>query len=253
MYQSWRLGETKVTAITQQQVLAEISEFLTSGQEQARLIVTPNIAHVKQAAQFPVVRKAYEAAWIATADGWPVALAVQLLSGFRTRQHRVTGVDLSSELLRKSYRVALVGGKEDASERVAQAIANERWGADVVLTEAVPAAELEADLTRADLVRRIADAKPQVILVGLGVPKQEKVALELLEICRGSVILCVGAAIEFAAGYQIRAPRGFQLVGLEWFYRLCREPRRLWQRYLSSAPFFLKALARALVVARRQS
>jgi N-acetylglucosaminyldiphosphoundecaprenol N-acetyl-beta-D-mannosaminyltransferase len=80
-----------------------------------------------------------------------------------------------------------------------------------------------------DLINR---ARPDVLCLGLGTPKQEKWAGRFRHRLNVSAILCVGAAFDFASRKARRAPRVIQRAGLEWAFRLIREPRRLWKRYL---------------------
>lgn len=88
--------------------------------------------------------------------------------------------------------------------------------------------------------KMINDAHPDYVWVALGEPKQERWAMSHCESLKGTRIMAVGAAINFYAGTTKRAPKWIQGIGLEWAYRLCQEPGRLWRRYLLSAPKFLK-------------
>jgi N-acetylglucosaminyldiphosphoundecaprenol N-acetyl-beta-D-mannosaminyltransferase len=94
-----------------------------------------------------------------------------------------------------------------------------------------------------DEVHAIRAAKPEIIWVGLSTPKQEYWMRDHAEEFPGSTLIGVGAAFDFYAGSVQRAPVWMQRSGLEWFYRLCSEPRRLWRRYLLLAPKFVLLLA----------
>ncbi len=91
---------------------------------------------------------------------------------------------------------------------------------------------------------RINRAMPDVVWVGLGTPKQDLWLGEFREKLDAPVLVAVGAAFNFHAGLLSQAPRWMQRSGLEWFYRLCREPRRLWRRYLLGNPRFVWLLLR---------
>jgi N-acetylglucosaminyldiphosphoundecaprenol N-acetyl-beta-D-mannosaminyltransferase len=82
-------------------------------------------------------------------------------------------------------------------------------------------------------------ARPDVMWIGLGTPKQERFMAEYLEKLDVTLMFGVGAAFDFHAGKVRQAPRWMRRAGLEWFFRLCREPRRLWKRYLKNNPLFI--------------
>jgi N-acetylglucosaminyldiphosphoundecaprenol N-acetyl-beta-D-mannosaminyltransferase len=90
----------------------------------------------------------------------------------------------------------------------------------------------------AGILARIADARPNLLIVGLGAPKQEVWVYEHRERIAATVTLCVGATIDFLAGEKPRAPAWMRRTGLEWAHRLASEPRRLARRYLRDAWMF---------------
>ncbi len=103
---------------------------------------------------------------------------------------------------------------------------------------------------QAAIVAEINDAEPDVVWVGIGVPKQEKWMAALRPRLDAPVLIGVGAAFDFHAGLVPQAPPWLQGAGLEWAYRLAHEPRRLWRRYLRYNPRFVGAFARQLVAHR---
>jgi N-acetylglucosaminyldiphosphoundecaprenol N-acetyl-beta-D-mannosaminyltransferase len=101
-----------------------------------------------------------------------------------------------------------------------------------------------------DIAHRINCAQPDIVWVGLGMPKQELWVAQNAWRLEAPVILAVGAAFGFTAGLVRRAPRWMQRSGLEWAFRLSQEPRRLWKRYLVGNPYFIWLVARELVSRR---
>jgi N-acetylglucosaminyldiphosphoundecaprenol N-acetyl-beta-D-mannosaminyltransferase len=89
------------------------------------------------------------------------------------------------------------------------------------------------------VVRRINDAEPDIVWVGLSTPKQEYWMAEHVGRVKAPVLVGVGAAFDFHAGIKRQAPRWMQKNGLEWAFRLASEPRRLWRRYLVNNPLFI--------------
>ena len=101
------------------------------------------------------------------------------------------------------------------------------------------------------VVAEINHAKPDVVWVGIGVPKQEKWMAALRDRIDAPVLVGVGAAFDFHAGLVPQAPAWMQSAGLEWLFRLSKEPRRLWKRYLTYNPRFVFGFARQYVRHRR--
>jgi N-acetylglucosaminyldiphosphoundecaprenol N-acetyl-beta-D-mannosaminyltransferase len=90
-----------------------------------------------------------------------------------------------------------------------------------------------------NLGEMVRSARVDIFWVGLSTPKQEKFMAEFLPKLETTLMIGVGAAFDFHAGRVKQAPRWMQRSGLEWFYRLCSEPRRLWRRYLRNNPWFV--------------
>ena len=113
----------------------------------------------------------------------------------------------------------------------------------VIGTYTPPFRALNADEVKS-LSAQISATSPDILWVGLSTPKQEKFMAEFLPKLDVTLMLGVGAAFDFHTGRSKQAPRWMQRTGLEWFYRLCSEPRRLGKRYLRNNPLFvLKFLA----------
>jgi N-acetylglucosaminyldiphosphoundecaprenol N-acetyl-beta-D-mannosaminyltransferase len=163
----------------------------------------------------------------------------------------VAGSDLVIPLLQRAashgWGVYLLGGAEGSVERAAEAVAR-RTGARIVGVDA-PRVDLAGagEGEGAAALERVRAARPDLLLVGLGAPKQEIWIHRHRAELGSAVALGVGAAIDFLAGRVTRAPRWMSRAGLEWAFRLGREPRRLARRYLVEDPEFLVILARAML------
>lgn len=147
----------------------------------------------------------------------------------------LNGTDLIPSLLDRmdrSQRIALYGTDEPWLGRGVKAIQN--MGFTVV-------SHANGFLPDHLYVERVQMEQPQVVVLGMGMPKQERVALLLREALAGRNVLVIngGAVIDFLAGRFPRAPRWMRMFGLEWVYRLVREPRRLWRRYVVGNVRFL--------------
>jgi N-acetylglucosaminyldiphosphoundecaprenol N-acetyl-beta-D-mannosaminyltransferase len=175
-------------------------------------------------------------------DGMPLVWTGRR-AGFQSQQ-RVAGPDLFAAFLAKTqgsgYRHFFYGGTPEVLDALSAKVRSEFPDTDIVGTYAPPFRPLTAQEDDA-VVAMINDASPDVIWVGLGCPKQERWMFEHCDRFRAGVMLGVGQVFDIYAGKIKRAPRWMQRSGLEWLYRLCSEPRRLWRRYLVYNTRFLFA------------
>lgn len=205
-------------------------------------VVTPNVDHAVMFQSNPRLRDAYADAALVLADGAPVIWASRLLR--RRLPERVAGSDLAPALFqrasdaRASLRVFLLGAAPGVAERAAANIA-QRWpGVKVVGILSPPLGFEKSPEENNAIYAEIAAAQPDLLVLGLGAPKQELWVHEHADRLQAKVALCIGATIDFLAGEKKRAPRWMQRMGLEWFHRLASEPGRLAKRYFHDAWVF---------------
>ena len=188
------------------------------------------------------------------ADGQPVRWALRLLHGIRL-EDRVCGPDLMADLCAAAadsgLPIFLYGSTETTLQRLEAALLEAYPGLKVAGSQPSrfrpsTAAEQAAD------VAHIRSSGAKITFVGLGCPRQEIWTYETRREL-SMPVLAVGAAFDFHAGLQRRAPRWMQQRGLEWLYRLLQEPRRLWRRYVILNPAFLALLALEFLGLRRIS
>jgi len=203
-----------------------------------RVVITPNLDHAVQFGKNPALRHAYEKAALVVADGAPLVWASRLGGGAELPE-RVAGSDLAPLVLKlgasRGVSVFLLGAGPGVAERARAQIETIYPGVQVIGVESPPFG-FEKDLAycRA-LAQRLSALRPQLLLVGLGAPKQELWATEYAGQLGAKVILCVGATIDFLAGEIPRAPLWMQRRGLEWLYRASTQPGRLVPRYARNA------------------
>lgn len=188
----------------------------------------------------PRFRATLNAADIATPDGMPVVWA---LRSFGARnQTRVYGPDLMMVLCEQAemegHRIFLYGAREDTLKMLADNLKNRFPRIQIAGSIAPPFRPLLQEEMR-ESSRKILESKADIVFVGLSTPKQETWMMENRHNLRGIVMLGVGAAFDFHAGKVPQAPAWMQRSGLEWFFRLTKEPKRLWRRYLLITPVFL--------------
>jgi N-acetylglucosaminyldiphosphoundecaprenol N-acetyl-beta-D-mannosaminyltransferase len=187
-------------------------------------------------------------AFLCTPDGMPMVW-VGKLNG-RKEMSRVYGPDLMLEVCAWSEasgcRHFFYGGAGGVAETLVEKLRARFPKLRVAGTFTPPFRALEAGEERA-LQEMIRAAKPDILWVGLSTPKQERFMAEYLPKLDVTLMVGVGAAFDFHSGRVKQAPHWMQRSGLEWFYRLCSEPRRLAKRYLRNNPrFVLKFTAQLL-------
>jgi N-acetylglucosaminyldiphosphoundecaprenol N-acetyl-beta-D-mannosaminyltransferase len=186
-------------------------------------------------------------------DGQPVVWAMNALG--HDLPSRVYGPDLMARYCERSAqtgrRMFLYGGRnQGALVQLALNLRRRFPGVQIVGGFSPPFRTL-SDEEREAVVAEINHARPDVVWVGIGVPKQEKWMATMHEHLDAPVLVGVGAAFDFHAGLVPQAPSWMQGAGLEWLYRLAQEPRRLWRRYLTYNPRFVLGFARQYARHRR--
>jgi N-acetylglucosaminyldiphosphoundecaprenol N-acetyl-beta-D-mannosaminyltransferase len=185
------------------------------------------------------LRSIHNEAGMVTPDGMPLVWLLRLLG--RGNVDRVYGPDLMRKMTAVSslrgYRQFYYGGAEGVADKLKQALTAAHPNLEVVGTHCPPFRELTPEEDQAD-IDAINMARPDIIWVGLSTPKQEFWMARHLGRIEAPVMVGVGAAFDFLAGTKRQAPRWMQRNGLEWLFRLCSEPRRLWRRYAYIVPGF---------------
>ncbi|MGX5653812.1 WecB/TagA/CpsF family glycosyltransferase [Geodermatophilus nigrescens] len=211
-------------------------------------IVTVNVDILRAVARDPDLARLVSGATLAVADGMPLVWASRLAGD--PLPERVTGASLVGTLAEAAaltgHSVYLLGGEPGVPEAAGAALAERFPGTRVVGTESPPFGFDADEAQVAALLDRVASAAPDLVLVGLGFPKQERLIALLRPLLPHAWLLGCGAGIPFAAGQYRRAPVLLQRMGAEWVHRLALEPRRLARRYLAhDLPFALDLLSRA--------
>jgi N-acetylglucosaminyldiphosphoundecaprenol N-acetyl-beta-D-mannosaminyltransferase len=201
------------------------------------------------------MRSALLGSTLTVPDGMPLVWAANLMG--ENLPNRVYGPELMrryNERCRdRGHRVWLYGGRDQGSlAQLATNLHRTNPGIKVVGGYSPPFRPLTA-AEEDEIARQIDAARPDVLWVGIGVPKQEKWMARMRERLEVPVMCAVGAAFDFHAGRISQAPAWMQQRGLEWTYRIAQEPRRLLPRYLYYNPRFMMAFARQLARERRSA
>jgi N-acetylglucosaminyldiphosphoundecaprenol N-acetyl-beta-D-mannosaminyltransferase len=231
----------QIDRISMSQAVAEVSGWINQRNGRCRYVVTPNVDHAVMFQERPELRDAYRGASLVLADGAPVVWASRLLR--KALPERVAGSDLTPQLFQtaqttRPLRTFLLGAGPGVALKAAAKI-SKRWPAvEVVGTYSPPMGFEHNELENASIIERINSVHPDLLILGLGAPKQELWIHKHHERISASAALCVGAVIDFLAGEKARAPQALQRLGLEWLHRLASEPKRLAKRYARDAWIF---------------
>jgi N-acetylglucosaminyldiphosphoundecaprenol N-acetyl-beta-D-mannosaminyltransferase len=223
--------------------LRRVQEFIREGVP--RLVVTLDAGGLVLAARDPEWAKLLESADLITPDSSGIVWALRR-SGLAIGG-RVAGCDMAGELCRLSqqhgYRVYLLGGAPGVAEKAACALTATYPGCSIVGFDHGYFQEAEEP----EVLSRIANAKPDILLVAMGMPRQEKWIARHRERLGVPVSIGVGGTLDVFAGVAKRAPRAFQRLGLEWLWRVARNPRKM-RKVLSLPTFVLMVLRNQSVV-----
>jgi len=240
------IGALPVDPVTLTGALDEIERLVQA--RQGGTVFTPNVDHVVIGEHDARFRTAYQSVSLSLVDGMPLCWAARALG--HPVPEKVSGSDLVMPLVERAaarnWRVYLLGGAPGVGALAVTRLKEQLPGIQIVGTDA-PRISLDADPAEwRPIATRIAETRPDLILVAFGAPKQEIFSTEMRAILNPAVMVCVGAGIDFIAGTLKRAPAWMSRSGLEWLYRLSREPRRLAGRYLVRDPQFVMIFGRQL-------
>jgi len=188
-----------------------------------------------------------------TPDGQPVRWAMNWLHRTGLKD-RVYGPELMIRLCERAATeqipIYLYGGNETVSRDLVESLRRQLPEIIIAGAEAPPFRSLTAEEDQ-QVIQRINHSGAGLIFIGLGCPKQDEFAFEHRNSLKG-IQVCVGAAFDFHAGAKGMAPKWMQRSGLEWLYRLCSEPRRLWKRYLITNSLYLFKVSRVFFFGPRK-
>jgi len=208
---------------------------------------------VMRAREDPDVALAVRELTLVVPDGQPLVWALHALG--HSRATRVYGPDLMAHHCARAAEtgmpVYLYGGRSEAALVALALNLRTRFpGIEIAGANSPPFRPLRPDEEDA-VARRIDDSGAQVVWVGIGQPRQEQWMVRMRPRLSAPMLIAVGAAFDFHAGLVAQAPPWLGSHGLEWAYRLAREPRRLWRRYARYNPRFVAAFARQYAAQRR--
>jgi N-acetylglucosaminyldiphosphoundecaprenol N-acetyl-beta-D-mannosaminyltransferase len=247
-----RVGNVWLDPLREREVVTVVREAWAAGHGGSVMTVNADIA--RAGARRPALAELIDSGSLVLADGMPLVWAARL--GGQRLPERVAGsslvLSLSEAAAADARSMFLLGGAEGVPVRAAEALCTRFAGLNIAGTASPPFGFDRTDDGIRRVVTDVVSAAPDLVLVGLGFPKQERLIARLREAWPTAWYLACGAGIPMAAGQFRRASPILQRFGLEWAHRLALEPRRLAGRYLrDDLPFTVGLLAHS--AARRFS
>lgn len=232
-----RLMNVPFDVVTMPQTIERIGSMITS--RQPHYLATANVDFLVQSRSDTELRCILDAAHLVVCDGTPLVWLSKLVR--RALPERVAGSDLVPQLLaraeREGWRVFFLGGEPQSLSKAIANVEAKHPRIEIAGAYSPPFAPLDR-MDHETIRERVREAKPDLLLVSFGCPKQEKWIARNYEALGVPVSIGVGATIDFLAGTVKRAPRWMQVIGMEWLFRLAQEPRRLLKRYTTDFVVF---------------
>ena len=233
---------TGVHAVDMERAVAMIEGWIE--RRERHYVCVRDVHGVVRNAQDERLRAIHNGAGLVTPDGMPLVWLCRVAG--HARVGRVYGPDLMlaacERLMRRSARHFFYGGAPGVADVLAQKLQSRFPGLIVAGVHSPPFAAPNEDDDRRT-ASMLDAAAPDIVWVGLGTPKQELWMARLRPLVEAPVLIGVGAAFDFHAGFKPQAPGWMRRRGLEWLFRLATEPRRLGPRYAVAIPTFLALLA----------
>jgi N-acetylglucosaminyldiphosphoundecaprenol N-acetyl-beta-D-mannosaminyltransferase len=251
---SWRtvaLFGLPVSNVTMSAAVSKIAEWIESGTRHQ--IVTANLDFARNARKSEFLHRVICGCSMVLPDGAPLLWASRLLR--RPLKERVTGVDLVVELAKLSdergYGIFLLGSDEKNVEAAVRVMKDKYPNARFVGSYSPAIRPLE-EMDNTEMLRRIEDANPDILLVAFGNPKQEVWISRNFHHLQVPVTIGIGGSLDMIAGSLKRAPKWIQNLHMEWCFRMIQEPRRLFPRYAHDLMALIRHLPAEIIANRMQ-
>lgn len=233
---------TEIDNITMEEAIKEIEKLILN--KKPSYVVTPNVDHIVKLENDDDFKKVYQNADLILTDGMPLIWISKMKS--TQIKEKVSGSDLFPKVCelaaKKGYKVFLLGAAEGVALKASENLKKNFDGLNIVGTYS-PSYGFEKNKEEIEqIIRMVHKVKPDILAIGLGAPKQEKFIYTYKDKLNVPISLAIGASIDFEAGNINRSPLFMQKYGLEWLYRLCKEPKRMFKRYLVEDMKILKII-----------
>ena len=227
-----RFMNTYVDNVTEEEAIRHIEECVKN--RTIGFVVTPNVDQIVMMEKNLYFREICDNAELSVVDGHPLLWIAKWYK--RPIKEKICGSDLMPHLCKiaaeKGYKVFLLGAAEGIAAKAADILVEQNPGLKIAGTYSPPFG-FEKDEKELEKINTILkESEADLLFVGMGAPKQSVFIYENMHKYQIPMSFCVGATIDFIAGEQKRAPRWMTDHGMEWLYRLFKEPKRMFKRYI---------------------
>lgn len=222
---------TDIDNLTMAETLNEIDKLIQK--KNCSYVVTPNVDHIVRLEKDEELQKVYKNASLILTDGKPL---IWISKWYKTPiKEKISGSDLFPRVCQlaanKNYTMYLLGAAEGVADTAARNLMKKYPGLNIVGTYSPPFGFEKNKQEMNKIKTQIQDVHPDILIVSLGCPKQEKFMYYHCKELGVPISFGLGASIDFEAGNIKRAPKWMSNHGLEWLYRFSKEPKRLFKRY----------------------
>lgn len=222
---------TCIDNLTMSETLNEIDKLIQK--KICSYVVTPNVDHIVRLEKDEELQKVYKNASLILTDGKPL---IWISKWYKTPiKEKISGSDLFPRVCQlaanKNYTMYLLGAAEGVADTAARNLMKKYPGLNIVGTYSPPFGFEKNEQEMNKIKAQIQNVHPDILIVGLGCPKQEKFMYYHCKELGVPISFGLGASIDFEAGNIKRAPKWMSNHGLEWLYRFSKEPKRLFKRY----------------------
>ena len=223
---------TEIDNLTMKETLDEIDKLILKNDKS--YVVTPNVDHIVQLETDVELKNIYIDASLILADGKPL---LWISKWYKTPiKEKISGSDLFPLLCemaaKKGYSMFFLGAAEGVAAKAAENLKKKYNGLKIVGTYSPPYGFEKDEIELEKIIDMVKEAHPDILIVGLGCPKQEKFIYNYRDRLNVPISLGLGASFDFEAGNIKRAPKWMANHGLEWLFRITQDPKRLAKRYL---------------------
>lgn len=226
---------THIDNVTMSEAIYIVDELVKK--REISYVVTPNLDHIVMIEKDVLFKEIYDNASLVLADGQPL-IWISRLIGNPIRE-KISGSDLFPHLCamaaKQGYSIFILGAAEGVADKAADNLKAKNPGLNIVGTHSPPMGFEKNNEELDKIAKIIKTAKPDVLAVSLGSPKGEKFVYKHLKEYGVPLGISIGATIDFEAGYVKRAPKWMADNGLEWLFRITKDPKRLAKRYWNDA------------------
>lgn len=236
-YNVGKIINSNISTLSFKETVSAIEAWINK--KQKKYVCICNTHSLVTASDDIIFEEVLNRAGLCTPDGMPLVWALK--SYGYTEQERVDGPNLMLKLCElstvKKYKIFLYGGTKETLDELTQTLLKQYDGIEIVGTHSPPFRQLTEEEDTA-VVNMINSTEADIVFVSLGCPKQEYWMYHHRDRING-IMIGVGAAFDFITGRIKRPPIIFQKLGLEWLFRLLKEPKRLWKRYAYNNPVYV--------------